>query len=154
MKKLIGIALVGMFAAMPLFATPKQDNDRTEGCKMTRSEWLKIKDDGERRAAFSSLSADCKIRYWQEKFDELKGLKWSKDELKHIAEMENFMNKHKEMFDLEYENREQTLEKFDTFATKWMQDGEKKFGWTKDLMRYLVADCGELTEEMFNSLHK
>lgn len=154
MKKLISIALVGMLAAMPLFATPKQDNDRTEGCKMTRSEWLKIKDDGERRAAYSSLSADCKIRYWQEKFDELKGLKWSNEELNHIAEMQKTMEQYKDMFCTNSESREQSLEKFDAFATKWMQKGEKKFGWTKELMRYLVADCGELTEEMFNSLHK
>lgn len=99
----------------------------TEIHEMTRSEWLKM-DEGVSIAVYRAFTPDQKIRFWQEKFIEVKNLPWNAEELKHIELAEQFLNTHQDYFD-EGKLSDEQLDEVETFSYKWIRTGIEQLGW-------------------------
>lgn len=147
MKKLC-IATFGMLILMMYSSVLFSQNEN-----MSRTDWLKIKNKDERKMAYTAMSSECQYRFWKDRFAELKQLKWSKDELKHIEEFETFLSENKNtLFPEDKKEREKSITAMNDFAESWMKEAEKKLGWSKELVYHIVADGELFTDEMLNEL--
>ena len=111
---------------------------------MTRSDW-KLLEDSKKIPAYRAFSTKQKIDFWHQKFEEVKNLKWTSDELKHIKSAENFLNNHLDFF----ENRKLTdnqSDELDMFFYSWLQQGMKDFGWSQSVGLAIVASGEVITD--------
>lgn len=83
MRKLLFAVLTLALSVAP-FVASAQSKD------MTREEWLKIENPDARHVAYIKMSSDAKVSFWKDKFKDVKELKWSKAERKHIEKLEKF----------------------------------------------------------------
>ena len=82
MRKLLFAVLTLALSVAP-FVASAQSKD------MTREEWLKIENPDARHVAYINMSSDAKVSFWKDKFKDVKELKWSKAERKHIESSKN-----------------------------------------------------------------
>lgn len=147
MKKLC-IATFSMLILMMYSSVLFSQNEN-----MSRTDWLKIKNKDERKMAYTAMSSECQYRFWKDRFVELKQLKWSKDELKHIEEFETFLSENKNtLFPEDKKEREKSMTAMNDFAESWMKEAEEELGWSKELVYHIVADGELFTDEMLNEL--
>ena len=127
MRKLLFAVLTLALSVAP-FVASAQSKD------MTREEWLKIENPDARHVAYIKMSSDAKVSFWKDKFKDVKELKWSKAERKHIEKLEKFY--------------------IGKFSDEWTKTAEKEFGWSREIMFHIIADGGEFTDEMLAKLRQ
>lgn len=106
---------------------------------MTRSEWKKLGTDLN-VAVFRAFTPEQKVKFWKEKFAEVKALGWSNAEMKHIIKAEQFVDAHSTMFK-SFPVSDEVLDEIETFFYKWTNDAKEKFGWDKKIA-YSIAATG------------
>lgn len=104
--------------------------------KMTRADWLRT-DSTVNIAIYRAFTPQQRLKFWQEKFREVKQLNWSKEELSHIKKVEDFINTHKEYF--EGQLSDEQLDSLELFSYQWQEYATTKLGWSKDICKALVA---------------
>lgn len=84
------------------------------------------------QAIYRSLVVNQKKALWQEKFAILisQANMWNKEEIQHLKEMINFINKH-EFKGISYDNIQ--------FMTDWIAFGETQFKWKRSVSIYLLS---------------
>ncbi|MBR1378183.1 MAG: bacteriocin fulvocin C-related protein [Bacteroidaceae bacterium] len=107
--------------------------------QMTRAEWLGL-NRGYAIATYRAFTPQQKVIFWQEKLAEVKQLPWSEDELRHIEQVEQFINVHHGFFYKETLTEDENDE-IDIFFYKWMQQGIENYGWDK-LVALSIAATG------------
>jgi|GEM_PF-1856964 hypothetical protein len=152
-KRIITSTAFVALLAFGSFSYAQGNTKNVANTNMTRQEWLKLPQQ-EQRMALRNMSGESKYKFWQDKFKETKQLNWSKEELKHIKKVEDFFTENKAELFLDKDKKEEGLKKLDTFQKQWIEEGEKSFGWSKDLMFHIIADGGTFTNQMLESLRK
>lgn len=104
--------------------------------KMTRANWLHT-DSTVNIAIYRAFTPQQKIKFWQDKLQEVKQLGWSKEELTHIKKVEDFINSHTEYF--EGHLSDEQLDKLDRFAYQWQEYALKNLGWSKYICRAIIG---------------
>lgn len=155
-KKLSNMKRIGMVAKLALVAvccvgafSLAYSQDAYKG----REQWVKLSP-AEQRAMFQKMSGEDKVKLWNDKFEETEGLDWSAAELKHIGKLKKFISDNATSLFVDKENNEKALKSLQEFSEKWMNEGKKKFNWSKELMFHIAADTGELTNEMLKQLRQ
>lgn len=138
----LGLALVSCDDSEPKFSCNETidawvKEHLSEIQKMTRSEWL------ESDARFSipmyrAFTPNQRIDFWRKKFQELKTLSWTRDELAHILYLENFFENHLDLFRTQRPS-DQQLDELDAFLYKWKTVATEDLGWTNELAFAIVA---------------
>ena len=106
-------------------------NHKAEISTMSRQDWLNaapILKTGLLRA-FSSEQLQI---FWEEKFEEVKRLPWSKKEINHIEIAQNFIKEHIDFF--EDQLTDDQLDDLETFFYKWSKIAIKELGWTEQIV--------------------
>ena len=148
MRKLLFAVLTLALSVAP-FVASAQSKD------MTREEWLKIENPDARHVAYIKMSSDAKVSFWKDKFKDVKELKWSKAERKHIEKLEKFyIGNTDKFFSKDEKVRAEALEMLDKFSDEWTKTAEKEFGWSREIMFHIIADGGEFTNEMLAKLRQ
>ena len=119
---------------------------------MTRSQWLQLSEN-ERISAYASMNGEAKYAFWIDKLSQVKELSWSKAELSHIVDLENFLKENKKVLFLD-NDKEKSTELMSSFANKWQQEAISKFKWSKELATKILADGNNLTQEELDTLKK
>lgn len=83
-----------------------------------------------------------------DKLEELENLGLSNDEVVHIKKIKTFIDEHADIFESGFAVNNGKLIK--DFSKMWTDEGEKRFGWTRPAMYYMVAGGEVLTLEMFH----
>lgn len=104
--------------------------------KMTRADWLHT-DSAVNIAIYRAFTPQQKIKFWQDKLQEVKQLSWSKEELAHIKKVEDFINSHTEYFEKRLSDEQ--LDNLDNFAYEWQEYAIKNLGWSKDICRAIIG---------------
>ncbi|MBQ9163992.1 MAG: bacteriocin fulvocin C-related protein [Bacteroidaceae bacterium] len=117
---------------------------------LNRSQWYELSYDV-LHASYIAFTQSQKIEFWKEKFEEVKMLDWSKDELDHIQKAEdNIMNNRQYFRDDKLSDKE--LDEIESFYVKWMKAGEKNFGWTKQTAMAIVGTGYKMLDKEGNLL--
>lgn len=111
---------------------------------MTRSQWKGLSSKVN-VAVYRAFTPKQKAAFWDEKFVEVKKMKWSKKELFHIQKAEDFMKSHTGLFRNGKKTPEE-LDELDTFFYKWQTDAERELGWDKKIVYSLVCTGAEVKD--------
>lgn len=114
----------------------------TEIQQMNRENWLHVNDQVS-IAVYRAFTADQRINFWRAKFEEVKNMSWSKDELMHIQMAENFVNSHLHFFSGEPLTDDQ-LDELESFFYKWQNEAMENLGWKKEVGLSIVATGNSL----------
>lgn len=106
---------------------------------LKRSEWLLLQE-SYKIPVYRTFSNAKKLLFWKEKFAEVKKLKWSSEELKHIESAEKFMYEYPEILSCSTASDE-ILNKRDLFMHEWIKYAENELHWNKSIIVSIVA-CG------------
>lgn len=106
---------------------------------MTRAQWKGLSNKVN-VAVYRAFTPEQKIKFWQEKFAEVKSLNWDTEEFHHIQKAEDFFMAHHDVY---YEGRrtDEELDEIDKFFYTWQKEAERNFGWTKEIA-YSIAGTG------------
>lgn len=130
----------------------QQNKTESANSSMTRSQWLQLSEN-ERISAYASMNGEAKYAFWIDKLSQVKELSWSKAELSHIVDLENFLKENKKVLFLD-NDKEKSTELMSSFANKWQQEAISKFKWSKELATKILSDGNNLTQEELNTLKK
>ena len=95
---------------------------------LTRSEWIDLGTD-KQIASYRAFTPEQKIQFWRDKIIEVKKLEWSKAEIRHIEEVEDFLETHHHLFS----NKKRTdaeSDELELFFYMWQKKGVEELGWT------------------------
>lgn len=106
---------------------------------MTRADWLQA-DHNLQLPIYRAFTKEQKIEFWLEKILDVKRLDWTTDELKHISEVEYFIETHHDFFEEKglSENQENELE---IFFYQWLKSGIEEFNWD-ERVAYAIVSSG------------
>ena len=107
--------------------------------ELNRSEWLQLQEDF-KIPVYRTFSETKKLFFWKEKFAEVKKLRWSPKELKHIISAEHFLYKYPQILSCETAS-DDILNKRDLFIHEWTEYAMNKLKWNKATIISIVA-CG------------
>lgn len=146
MKKLI------YFFLLLLAVSCSQDADHVYSCnpqinksvaenlleirKISRKDWSAL-NEIYKKAVFRAMTTKQKVQLWKDKFEELKKLKWNKQEWQHIQKALLFLNQHSDWYSQELSDSQ--LDELDIFAYKWCQYGTEELGWTDNLCKAILC---------------
>lgn len=147
MKKVSLIVLVTSVFFQVLFGCSSNQDDLLYSCnpiinksvsvnlpivwKMNRAVWLKLREDY-KRAVYRAFTPQQRKQLWIEKFNEVKGLNWTKGEMDHIIKAENFFKEHDELYSNDKLSDKESND-IDLFFAMWLKDAETQFGWDKKI---------------------
>ena len=117
---------------------------------ITREDFLKIESKGEQRMVYMTLTGECQYQLWNAKFEELKLLDFSKEELDYIKTFQKFMTDNKDK--LFVERNKEMLENFADFTENWRKEVSEKFNWPNELAFMIIADLGSLNNQELKKL--
>lgn len=111
---------------------------------MSRANWL------ESDAEFSipiyrAFTPQQRVNFWRGKFQELKALPWTKEELSLINEAESFFESHLSLFGPEVPTDEQ-LDETELFIYKWREKAKKECSWTDQMITSIIASGDKLMD--------
>ena len=131
---------------MFLFFSCEQESDTSYSCnrkinewaiqnieviqQMSRNSWLELAD-SLKIAAFRAFTPNQKYHFWKEKFQEVKDLDWSEEELEHIVKAETFLDNHRFFYSMKLTDDQK--DELETFFYLWEKESKQKFGWTKTI---------------------
>lgn len=98
---------------------------------MSREEWISL-EDSLKISVYRAFTQQQRLSFWKDKFNNIKSLDWSKEELLHIEKAESFLEDHYEFLSNEMLSDNQ-LDELELFGYKWVHDGERLFGWPLSL---------------------
>lgn len=105
-------------------------NNLSEIQLMNRTDWMKC-DLSTGVAIYRAFTPEQRKYFWKEKIKEVKMLPWSKEELAHIQQIEDFLNTYDEIY--EEEKSEDFNEYMEIFMYKWQQYAKTNLGWTDNI---------------------
>lgn len=117
---------------------------------LSRAEWYTL-DYNVSHASYIAFTPSQKVEFWKEKFEEVKLLDWTYEELAHIQEVEDYTIDNTQYF-REGNLSEDELDSIETFFAKWLRLGEKKFGWTKQTGMAIVGTGFKMIDKEGNLL--
>lgn len=117
-------------------------NNLEEISTMTRSDWKELPNDVA-IAVYRAFSPEQKIRFWQEKFEEVKQLEWSNEERMHIQMAEKFLYSHTQLF---YKKRlsEDEEDELDIFYYTWSRKAMHDFNWDERLAADIIVSRNDI----------
>lgn len=153
-----------MLLCAALFTSCSQEEDSVYSCDkevdawvkanvdqvhvMTRAQWKGLSE-SVNRAVYRAFTPEQRIKFWQEKFAEVKRLDWSDAEINHIQKAEDFLNSHHNLFRKGRLDNDD-LDELDAFFYKWAKDAEREFGWDKKVVYSIVATGNEVKDTKGN----
>ena len=108
---------------------------------MDRKEWLKTNQKIS-KAVYSAFTPNQKYSFWLDKFQELKKIAWTKDELTHIKKVERFIITHKDLFG-DTKLTDDQLDVLESFFYNWVKEAKEKLSWDKS-MCIAIAGSGNM----------
>lgn len=111
---------------------------------LTRSQWQEL-DYNVSQASYIAFTPTQKIVFWKEKFAEVKTLNWTINELAHIQEAENFAMSNPQYF-RDGKLTDEELDEIEVFFIKWLKQGNRDFGWTKQIAMAIVGTGYKMTD--------
>lgn len=115
---------------------------------LTRSQWCELRPSVS-RPAYIAFTPSQKVRFWKEKIEEVKSLDWSKEELLHIQEVENFIVTNTQYF-RNGRLSEKEYDEIETFFVKWIKTGERKYNWTTQTAMAVVCTGYKMLDKRGN----
>lgn len=146
---LLGFIMCGCSADEPKYSCNPEVNKWVEDHldeihSMTRAEWLEC--DAEiSTSIYRAFTPKQRTNFWREKFQELKTLEWTKVELCHIREVEDFFENHLSWF---YDDSltDQQFDEAELFVYKWSERAKREFGWSDHLIGMMIASGDRLLD--------
>ena len=120
----------------------------TEIQQMSRQNWIELHDTL-KLAAYRAFTPEQKHQFWKEKFQEVKSLDWSQEEIAHISKAENYLDEHSDFFSHELTDDE--IDNLETFFYSWQKEGIEKFGWTNQTAISIAGTGLPISEEEKNN---
>ncbi len=102
---------------------------------MNRSELVTLSS-GKQKAAFRTFTPEKRKQLWFAKFNQIKSLNFSKEELNHLKIFEKFLKK--------YDFSNELTKKQEEFLNSWFEKGKLNFEWTP---YFLVSGFAMLNED-------
>lgn len=116
---------------------------------ITRQEWLSLPD-SLKRPVYFVMSPDARFLFWQDRMSEIVSLSWSKEEREHIESLHSYINSNSWLFVSEPSENDSV----NLFFDRWINNGKKDFGWTDNMVYFLVATGTRVTNSMLSDLKK
>ncbi len=109
---------------------------------MSRTDW-NLLDEEKKRAAYRVFSFQQRICLWEEKFNEIRNMNWSEEELKHIEKAYSFLMSHLSFLS-DKELSDEESDELHRFCYLWIKEGMEKIGWTEEIPLSIIATCNSL----------
>ena len=104
---------------------------------MNVKDWYSL-DDTLKIPVYRAFTHKQRIDYWRLRFKNIKLMKWTKEELKHIEKAEDFFNAHLDFFS-DQKLTDNQLDILELFGYVWMSEGIEKFGWTPQTGNLIIG---------------
>lgn len=157
MKKIINLFVLAMVLLVNLSSCTQED-EHVYSCNknldswikenlpsiqsMSRKDWLRA-DSTTTIALYRAFTPQQRVKFWKEKLNEVKTLKWSEKELLHIQKIEDFVNAHTEYFDGKDLTDDQ-LDSLELFSYQWTEYAITTLGWSKQLCGSIIGTGKQL----------
>ena len=102
---------------------------------MNRNE-LSILSTGKQKAAFRTFTSEKRKQLWDDKFNQIKSLSFSKAELSHLKIFNKFLKK--------YDFSKELTKQQEQFLNDWFEEGKLNFNWTP---YFLISGFAMLNED-------
>lgn len=111
--------------------------------KINRTKLIQ-KDLAYQKAIFRASSKEKKAQFWYDKLGEVMQLSWSTEELEHIELLR--MSISADWFDVKIKKDESSYMKINSFIDNWINEGQIKFGWSKELFNGMICRLEKLKD--------
>jgi len=112
-------------------------NHLSEIQTMNRDAWLNTEEALE-IPVYRAFTPTQRLSFWNDKFEEVKKLPWTPDEIAHIELVQQFVNEHSNFFRYEPITDDEN-DIVDAFVYRWKLVANEKFGWTDEVVKSIIA---------------